>query len=110
MGFFLPVAPVFSSGQPRTPRWLESGAKISVSRFLFSRRQAPRAIYSFIAWVGTIRRESTTEESSGVLLAIKMKVCTVVGRGENSLLSDPGSELLTCRKGEGEEGKSAPRQ
>ena len=36
------------------------------------------------------------------ILAIEMEACTVVGRGEKSLLSDPGSELLLTREKEKE--------
>ena len=36
------------------------------------------------------------------LRAIKTKARTEVGRGEESLLSDPGSELRLSREGEGE--------
>ena len=41
--------------------------------------------------------------NSWSLLAIKMKVRTVVGRGEKSLLKDTGSELHLGRKKKKEE-------
>ena len=39
------------------------------------------------------------------LLATKMKPRTVMGRGEKSLLSDPGSELRLGRETEKEKGR-----
>ena len=56
----------------------------------------------FIAWVSTIRRESTREENAELILAIKTKARNVVGRGETSLRSDPGSELRLGRAKEKE--------
>ena len=44
------------------------------------------------------RRESTREESAGIFIAMKTKVCTIVGSGEKCLLSDPGSELRLGRE------------
>ena len=68
----------------------ESGAQTSVRRYLFSSRER------CIAWVSTIRRESTREgRGKDVLefLAMKMKARTVVGRREKSSLSDRVFEL-----------------
>ena len=42
------------------------------------------------------------EGSSWSLLAIDMKARTVLGRGEKSLVSDPGFELRHIGEGEGE--------
>ena len=58
-----------------------------------------------------IRCESTREERAGVdkgrkgwsLLAMKMRARTVAGRGEDSLLSDPGPELRLGKEKEKEE-------
>ena len=47
--------------------------------------------------VRTIRRESTREETAE-FFPIKMKARTIVGRGEECPLCDPGSELR--KKGE----------
>ena len=44
------------------------------------------------------------------MLAIKTKARTVVGMGEKSQLSDPGSELRLERGREGGRKKKVPRQ
>ena len=46
-----------------------------------------------LAWVGTIRRESTREERAEIFSRQQCKARTVVGRGGKRLLCDPGSEL-----------------
>ena len=55
---------------------------------------AERAYLLLAAWVAANRRESTRREKGWNFLAIETTACTVVGRGEKSLLSDSGSELL----------------
>ena len=46
------------------------------------------------AVVGTIRRESTREENADSSREKNTKVRTVVGRGNEGPLGDPGSDLL----------------
>ena len=48
-------------------------------------------------------KESTAESAlrrgqAGAFVAIKMEACTVVGRGEKSLLGGPGSEVRLGRE------------
>ena len=59
-----------------------------------------------MAWVRTIRREFTREQNAEIaeifsnLLAMKMNLRSVVGSGEKTLLSYPGSELRPGREKE----------
>ena len=47
--------------------------------------------------IGTIRHESTRQENAGPISRLNEGVFTVVGRGEEGPLCDPGSELLLVR-------------
>ena len=78
---------------------LELGVTISVWRFsvfrFYARHNLPRALYS-------VGEHYSTRADEGrkccTLLEIKTKWRTVAGRGEKSLLSDPGSELRLERE------------
>ena len=62
-----------------------------MGRFYFSSDTNFREL--FIAWVSTIRCESGRGESAVPCSTVKTKARAVVGRGEEDLHSDPGSEL-----------------